>query len=158
MHENHGGWYYEMLELGFNYRMTEMQAALGNSQLTRADKGLARRHEIAELYNKAFKNHPNIQLPFEKGDPNKYHAYHLYIIRVPDRKGLYDYLVENNVFVQVHYIPVHILPYYKNMGWKRGDFPIAENYYDHCLSIPMFPTLTLEEQNFVIEKILGFCK
>jgi UDP-4-amino-4,6-dideoxy-N-acetyl-beta-L-altrosamine transaminase len=173
MQENHGGWYYEMQELGFNYRLTEMQAALGTSQLKRAATGLEIRQQIAEKYNKAFANHANIKLPLGSNinlnntqnlsnlnsiNYKIFHAFHLYIICIPDRLGLYDYLRNNNIFVQVHYIPVHMLPYYKNLGWKKGNFPIAENYYEHCLSIPMFPALTNEEQDFVIEKILNFYK
>ncbi len=156
LHENHGGWYYEMQELGFNYRLTDMQAALGTSQLKRADAGLAQRRKIAERYNKAFAYHPNIELPRTTEHGNPYHAYHLYIVRVPNRKGLYDHLRRYNIFAQVHYIPVHTLPYYKNMGWKTGDFPIAENYYEHCLSLPMFPALSNEEQDFVIDKVKKF--
>ena len=81
------------------------------------------------------------------------HAYHLYIIEVADRLGLYNHLRSANIFAQVHYIPVHTLPYYKSLGWKNGDFPVAENYYQRCLSLPMYPTLTGEEQEYVIEQI-----
>jgi dTDP-4-amino-4,6-dideoxygalactose transaminase len=77
---------------------------------------------------------------------------------VSDRMGLYNHLKNNNIFTQVHYIPVHLQPYYRQFGWKKGDFPVAENYYEHCLSLPMFPELTEIEQNFVIEKILEFVK
>lgn len=153
LHENHGGWYYEMQELGFNYRITDFQAALGLSQLQRAQWGIERRRQIAERYNQAFSNKPYI-----KGQSGvvEGHAYHLYIIEVENRKGLYDYLRQNGIFAQVHYIPVHLMPYYKQFGWKHGDMPNAEKYYNQCLSIPMYPTLTDEEQNFVIEKINEF--
>ena len=150
--ENHGGWYYEMQELGYNYRLTDFQCALGTSQLKRADSGFARRHEIAERYNKAFKSMPKIQ----DSDINSGHAYHLYIIKVEDRLGLYNHLKKNNVFAQVHYIPVHLQPYYKQLGWKEGDMPYSEKYYAQCLSLPMYPTLTEEEQDFVIETIKKF--
>jgi dTDP-4-amino-4,6-dideoxygalactose transaminase len=83
----------------------------------------------------------------------KGHAYHLYIIEVEDRAGLYNYLRTKNIFAQVHYIPMHLLPYYQNLGWKAGDFPVAENYYHRCLSLPMYPTLTDDEQKYVIEQI-----
>ncbi len=151
--ENHGLWYYEMQELGFNYRLTDFQAALGLSQLNHAEKGLNRRREIANTYEKAFTNKPYI-----KGQSGLIdgHGYHLYIIEVDDRKGLYDFLRENNIFAQVHYIPVHLMPYYRQFGWKEGDMPNAENYYKQCLSLPMFPTLTDEEQLFVINKIDSF--
>jgi len=154
--ENHGGWYYEMQMLGYNYRMTDFQAALGNSQLKRANAGLVRRHEIAEKYNHAFRN-TKIKIP---KSPNNggYHAYHLYIIQVEDRKGLYDYLRENNIYAQVLYIPVYTMPYYKKLGFKAGNCPVAEEYYKHCLALPMYPTLTNEEQDWVIEKVLDFIK
>jgi UDP-4-amino-4,6-dideoxy-N-acetyl-beta-L-altrosamine transaminase len=153
MHENHGGWYYEMQELGYNYRLTDFQAALGSSQLKRADDGLERRRAIAAKYANAFDGYEKI-----KGHSNlvEGHAYHLYIIEVEDRAGLYNHLRSNNIFAQVHYIPVHLLPYYKELGWKKGDFPIAENYYQHCISLPMYPTLTEEEQDFVIHQINNF--
>ena len=148
--QNHGGWYYEMQELGFNYRLSDIQAALGNSQLKRADEGLERRKEIAKKYNRAFEN-----LQFIHGQSGVVdgHAYHLYIIEVDNRLGLYNYLRENNIFSQVHYIPVHLMPYYAQFGWKEGDCPLAERYYERCLSLPMFPTLTNAEQDYVISTI-----
>lgn len=153
MHENHGGWYYEMQMLGFNYRLTDIQAALGLSQLERAEEGLNKRRQIAATYLETFKSKPFIQgqSGFVEG-----HAYHLYIIEVSERKGLYDYLRSKSIFSQVHYIPVHILPYYKSLGHKEGDFPIAENYYRRCLSLPMYPSLTKDEQDFVINQITEF--
>lgn len=151
--ETYPNWYYEMQELGFNYRLTDFQAALGLSQLQRAKEGLERRMEIAEIYNKAFENKP-----FIKGQSGmvKGHGYHLYIIEIIDRKGLYDYLRQNNIFPQVHYIPVHLMPYYRQFGWKEGDMTQAEKYYKQCLSLPMYPTLTDEEQHFVIKSIYEF--
>jgi len=153
LHENHGGWYYEMQELGYNYRLTDFQAALGNSQLKRADDGLKRRREIANLYFEAFKDKPFIcgQSGVVEG-----HAYHLYIIEVEKRKELYDYLRSKQIFAQIHYIPVHLMPYYKEFGWKSGDLPNAENYYQQCLSLPMYPTLSSEEQDYVIDCIFEF--
>jgi UDP-4-amino-4,6-dideoxy-N-acetyl-beta-L-altrosamine transaminase len=151
--QNHGGWYYEMQELGFNYRLSDIQAALGNSQLKRADEGLERRKEIAKKYNRAFEN-----LQFIHGQSGVVdgHAYHLYIIEVDNRLGLYNYLRENNIFSQVHYIPVHLMPYYEQFGWKEGDCPMAERYYERCLSLPMFPTLTNAEQDYVIGTIKSY--
>lgn len=153
MHKNDGGWYYEMQELGYNYRITDFQAALGTSQLKKAETGLVRRREIAQTYFNSFKNNKNIlgQSGVVEG-----HAYHLYIIEVEKRKELYDFLRSKNIFCQVHYIPVHTLPYYENLGWKQGDLINAENYYKGCLSLPMYPTLTKEEQTFVIETINSF--
>ena len=147
------GWYMEMQTLGFNYRITDFQAALGNSQLQRADEGLIRRKTIAANYEKAFKN-----LSFIKGQSGivEGHAYHLYIIEVDNRLELYNYLKENKVFAQIHYIPCHLMPYYRQLGWKEGDLPIAESYYKGCVSLPMYPTLTIEEQTFIISKIISF--
>ncbi|MCR5889658.1 UDP-4-amino-4,6-dideoxy-N-acetyl-beta-L-altrosamine transaminase [Hymenobacter sp. J193] len=149
---NDGGWYMEMQELGYNYRMPDMLCALGISQLRRADEGLARRRQLAARYDDAFAEMTTVR-PVA-GAPG--HAYHLYVIQVPDRKGLYDALREQQIFAQVHYIPVHTMPYYQDLGWQPGDFPAAENYYAHCLSIPLFPTLTDEEQQYVIDCIRAF--
>jgi len=148
--KDYPGWYMEMQELGYNYRLTDFQAALGISQLSRAEAGLKRRIEIATTYFKAFENKSYIlgQSGYIEG-----HAYHLYIIEVADRLGLYNYLRENSIFAQIHYIPCHLMPYYRSFGWKTGDLPDAENYYKHCLSLPMYPTLTGKEQECVISLI-----
>ncbi len=134
---DHGVWYYEMQELGYNYRLTDIQAALGMSQLKRADEGLKRRKQIAAIYEKAFD-----KAPFIKGQSGvvEGHAYHLYVVEVEDRKGLINYLREQNIFAQVHYIPVHLMPYYRQFGWKEGNMPNAENYYNNCLSLPLYPS------------------
>lgn len=147
------GWYMEMQDLGYNYRLTDFQAALGLSQLNRADEGIVRRKEIAATYENAFKGKS-----FIKGQSGvvEGHAYHLYIIEVEDRLGLYNYLREHNIFAQIHYIPCHLMPYYRQFGWKEGDMPNAEKYYNHCISLPMFPTLTDDEQQFVITSIKEF--
>lgn len=155
LNENHGGWYYEMQELGYNYRITEFQAALGISQLKRLDWSISRRNEIAKKYDEAFAG-TSIRTPFRA--KNVLHAFHLYIIQVENRKELYDYLRANNIFSQVLYIPAHTMPYYKQYGWKLGDMPIAEEYYSKCLALPMFPTLTDEEQSWVIEKVCEFLR
>jgi UDP-4-amino-4,6-dideoxy-N-acetyl-beta-L-altrosamine transaminase len=148
--ENHGGWYYEMQQLGFNYRITDFQAALGASQLARADAGMARRRDIAARYAAAFSGNPRVlgQSGLVKG-----HAYHLYVIEVDDRKSLYDFLRANGVYSQVHYIPVHTMPYYRSLGSKLGDMPHSERYYSRCLSLPMFPALTDSEQERVIDLV-----
>lgn len=147
------GWYMEMQELGYNYRLTDFQAALGTSQLKRADEGLTRRRDIASNYYDAFKNSE-----FIKGQSGVVdgHGYHLYVIEVKNRLGLYNYLREKNIFAQIHYIPAHMMPYYQKFGWKPGDMPDAENYYSMCLSLPMYPTLTNEEQEYVIKCIKDF--
>lgn len=152
--ENHGGWYYEMQELSNNYRITDFQAALGISQLKRAEDGLRRRREIAEKYDSSFDGINELSTPIISSDIR--HAFHLYIVKVPERKNFYDYLRRENIFSQIHYIPVHLQPYYRQFGWKKGDFPIAEDYYDHCISLPMYPSLSNEEQNYVIEKVKEF--
>jgi UDP-4-amino-4,6-dideoxy-N-acetyl-beta-L-altrosamine transaminase len=146
-------WYMEMQTLGFNYRLTDFQAALGISQLQRADEGIVRRREIAATYENAFK-----EKSFIKGQSGviEGHAYHLYVIEVEDRLGLYNFLRENKIFAQIHYIPCHLMPYYKQFGWKEGDMPDAESYYKNCISLPMYPTLTTDEQNFVIDKIVEY--
>lgn len=153
--DNHGGWYYEMQELGYNYRLTDFQAALGNSQLRRATLGIEKRNVLAARYNEAFKG-TNILTP--SVDKDYYHAFHLYVVRVEKRLELYNYLKTKNIFTQVHYIPIHTLPYYRNAGWKKGDFPVSENYYESCLSLPMYPELTLDQQDYVIFEVLNFYK
>jgi UDP-4-amino-4,6-dideoxy-N-acetyl-beta-L-altrosamine transaminase len=152
-HTQWPGWYMEMQTLGYNYRFTDFQAALGLSQLQRANVGIERRREIAKRYQEAFINKPFIM---RQSGVVEGHAYHLYIIEVLDRLGLYNYLKEKSIFAQIHYVPAHLMPYYKQFGWKEGDFPNAENYYKNCLSLPMYPTLSNDEQDFVINTISSF--
>lgn len=149
------GWYMEMQELGYNYRITDFQCALGISQLKRAETGLIKRREIADKYNSSFNN-----LSFIKGHSGlvEGHAYHLYIIEVDDRLGLYNYLRTKNIFTQVHYIPSHLMPYYKNLGWNEGDMPKSEQYYRRCLSLPMYHSLENEECEYVIENVKSYFK
>lgn len=149
-----GLWYYEMQELGYNYRITDIQAALGISQLKRARKNVEIRRELVRKYNEAFKNIEGIRTPYEAEDV--YHAYHLYVIQVEDRLGLYDFLRENKIFAQVLYYPLNLMPYYKQFGNKEGDLPNVEEYYKHCLALPMFPTLTEDQQDYVINKVKEF--
>lgn len=150
---DHGAWYYEMQELGFNYRLTDIQSSLGLSQLSRAEEGIDRRREIAQVYNQKLGS-----ATFIKGHSGVVigHAYHLYVIETENRRELFDYLRNLNIIVQVHYVPVHLMPYYRDFGWKEGDFPNAENYYKNCVSLPMFPTLGDDEQAYVIDKINAF--
>ena len=157
--EQYPAWYMEMQELGYNYRLTDIQAALGLSQLKRAEQGLERRREIARRYDEAFANFPAVKSQLnELKDTTSGHAYHLYVIQVEGRLGLYNFLRENGIYSQVHYIPTHLMPYYKGRGWKEGDMTQAEAYYRKCLSLPMYPTLTNEEQNLVINKVLEYFK
>lgn len=149
-----GGWYYEMLELGFNYRITDIQAALGLSQLKVARQNVERRRELVKRYNEAFAMTSGIKTPFEATDV--YHAYHLYVIQVEDRKGLYDFLRTQGIYSQVLYYPLHLMPYYKQLGSKEGNCPVAEEYYRHCLALPLYPSLTDEQQLYVIDNVLKF--
>lgn len=151
--KSYPGWYMEMHELGYNYRITDFQAALGLSQLRRADAGILSRRRKASKYYEAFQNVPKIlgQSGVVPG-----HAYHLYVIEIEERLGLYEFLRKHGIFTQVHYIPCHLMPYYRVFGWKEGDLECAESYYNHCLSLPMFPTLSSADQDFVIDKVLEF--
>lgn len=154
MPQEKGGWFHEMQMLGYNYRMPDLNCALGITQLAKADIGLKRRHEIANKYITAFEGNSKIKL---QRQPDKFsNAWHLFIIQIDKRKELYDFLRSKNIYSQVHYIPVHLHPFYKSLGWKVGDFPIAEEYYEKCLSLPLFPSLTDEEQTYVIECVLNF--
>ena len=155
MHENHGGWYMEMQTLGYNYRIPDILCALGISQLQRAESNIKNRRAIAKRYDQAFQN-TNIKIIVAPEDVG--HAYHLYVIQVNNRKELYDHLRTKQVYAQIHYIPTHLMPYYKQFGHQKGDYPFSEAYYDGCLSLPMYPTLTEEEQAFVIEEVISVAK
>jgi UDP-4-amino-4,6-dideoxy-N-acetyl-beta-L-altrosamine transaminase len=155
--DSHGAWYYQQLELGYNYRMTDMQAALGSSQLARIDRFVARRAEIAKFYYYALAELPVI-LPFQHSGGQS--AWHLYVIRLDcnqrnvSRRQVFDALRTRGIGVNVHYIPVHTQPYYqKRFGFAAGDFPNAELYYDSCLSLPMYYELSNEDQSCVIDCI-----
>lgn len=155
--DKYPAWYMEMQELGFNYRLTDIQAALGLNQLQRAEQGLARRKEIARRYDGAFVDFPAVKSQLkELKKASSGHAYHLYIVQVENRLGLYNYLREQSIYTQIHYIPIHLMPYYRELGWKEGDMPVAEGYYKHCISLPMYPTLTEQEQDKAIKKVKGF--
>ncbi|MCO6359480.1 UDP-4-amino-4,6-dideoxy-N-acetyl-beta-L-altrosamine transaminase [Roseivirga pacifica] len=155
--DDYPGWYMEMQALGYNYRLSDINCALGLSQLKRAEAGLQRRREIAAVYRKAFKDIDQLtDRNYEAGQENNGHGYHLYVIEVEDRLGLYHFLREHNVFCQIHYVPTHLMPYYQERGYKKGQYPAAEQYYGRCLSLPMFPTLTEEEQESVIRLIIEY--
>ena len=148
-----GDWYYQQVELGFNYRMTELQAALGVSQMKRLDEFVALRHQRQKRYDELLKNLP-VVVPYQ--DMDSYSALHLYPIQIKTdkvkntRKEIFEALRKNDIGVNVHYIPVHTQPYYENMGFRKGDFPNAENYYESTISIPMFQGLTIEMQDKVV--------
>lgn len=151
-----GSWYYEMQDLGYNYRITDIQCALGISQLSRADVSLKRRQEIATFYNEALKELP-IKLP--KVEDKKSHAYHLYVIRTDRRKELYDFLRSKNIYTQVHYIPICNQPFYKNCNLVTQEvFPNVNKYYRECLSLPMYPSISEEELNEVVNALKEFYK
>ena len=152
MEENHGNWYYEMQELGFNYRLTDFQSALGITQLAKNKKGVERRNQISATYKKEFLG----KVKFQDLPVGTYNAYHLFIIEVENRKELYDFLHSNGILAQIHYLPVHTMPYYRNIGYSEADLSNAETYYSKCISLPMYPTLSNEEQSYVINKVLKF--
>ncbi|MEM8906779.1 MAG: UDP-4-amino-4,6-dideoxy-N-acetyl-beta-L-altrosamine transaminase [Bacteroidota bacterium] len=151
LQEFHGKWYYEMQTLGYNYRLTDFQAALGISQLQRAEAGIQRRRAIAQQYDEAFWD-TEIKA-IKPQDAEIGHAYHLYVIQTEERKELYDELRQKGIYTQVHYIPVHLMPYYQKRGYRVGMFPQAEKYYQHCLSLPMYPTLKEWEQYYIIDSV-----
>lgn len=156
-----GEWYYEMQELGFNYRMTDIQAVLGISQLERLPEFIRRRREIASKYRNAFKDNEIFDIPQEQEYAQS--SYHLFPILLKDkfvdkRKDFFDFLRANNIWVQVHYIPVHLQPFYKKRNWKTGDFPEAVKFYEKEISLPMYPAMTDSEQDYVINKINEFCR
>ncbi|NVD37009.1 UDP-4-amino-4,6-dideoxy-N-acetyl-beta-L-altrosamine transaminase [Marinobacter lutaoensis] len=152
-HDADGPWYYQQLELGFNYRMTELQAALGISQMGRLDDFVARRHQLARRYDDALRDLP-VVTPWQH--PDSYSALHLYVIRLQlDRIGkshreVFESLRNQGIGVNLHYIPVHTQPYYQRMGFKPGDYPEAERYYAEAISLPIYPAMTEEQQNQVI--------
>lgn len=152
--ENHGGWFYEMQALGFNYRLTDFQAALGISQLSRNDESVRLRNKIATKYKRAFDG----KIKYQSTQVGYLNAHHLFIIEVNNRKELYDSLKENGVYAQIHYIPVHTLPYYKAIGYDTAFLTNAENYYQRCISLPMYPTLIDEEQDYVIELVNRYAR
>lgn len=154
MTENHGDWYYEMKELGYNYRLTDIQASLGLTQLAKNEVGVQKRNKIADKYNSAF--HGKIKT--QRVPEGVLNAYHLFVIEVQDRRALYEHLRRYHIFAQIHYIPIHKLPYYKNIGYDKAELANSEKYYEGCISLPMYPSLTDEEQEFIIEKVLEFQK
>nr|WP_298164606.1 UDP-4-amino-4,6-dideoxy-N-acetyl-beta-L-altrosamine transaminase [uncultured Pseudomonas sp.] len=155
-HESDGPWYYQQVDLGFNYRMTELQAALGVSQMERLDEYVARRHQLARRYDELLAELP-ITLPWQH--PNSYSGLHLYVIRLQlsriqkAHRQVFEMLREQGIGVNLHYIPVHTQPFYQLMGFKAGDFPYAETYYSEAISLPMFQSMTYEQQDQVIDAL-----
>jgi UDP-4-amino-4,6-dideoxy-N-acetyl-beta-L-altrosamine transaminase len=155
-HPMDGPWYYQQIMLGYNYRMTDILAALGVSQMDRLDEYVAKRHEIADRYNQTLSSLP-VTLPWQH--PDGYSAYHLYIIRLKLDKlekthsQIFNALRDAGILVNLHYIPIHTQPYYQNMGFKVGDYPNAENYYREAISIPIYPRLHSMEQLQIIDAL-----
>ena len=149
-----GAWYYEQVALGFNYRMTDIQAALGTSQLTRVDEFVERRRYLAARYDRRLSGLPVIP-PYQV---RRAASWHLYVIQVEAgnarlRREVFDSLRSANILVNVHYIPVHLQPYYRRLGFKPGDFPNAETYYRSAISLPLYYKLTEDDQDYVLDKL-----
>jgi perosamine synthetase len=153
MTRNDGPWFYQQLDLGYNYRITDIQCALGCSQMKKLDRFLARRKEIVARYNEAFADCENIITPYQL--PETESGWHLYIVQVKncDRKKVFESLREQGIAVNVHYIPVYLHPYYQEHGYKDVHCKNAEEVYSHIISLPLYPTLTVEEQEYVIETL-----
>ncbi|MFC9541769.1 UDP-4-amino-4,6-dideoxy-N-acetyl-beta-L-altrosamine transaminase [Lysinibacillus sp. NPDC056959] len=156
--KNDGPWYYDMQFLGFNYRMTDIQAALGISQLRKLDQFVTRRREIAQIYNEAFKNNECLFIPNQCVDGIS--SWHLYIIRLNlenisvTRKEIFEALLARNIGVNVHYIPVHTLAYYQELGYKKGSMPKAEELYDAIITLPLFPKMSNKDVQDVISTVM----
>jgi len=158
LEKNHGPWYYEIHELGYNYRITDFQCALGISQLKKLDYFVQKRREISSRYKDSFKDMSIFTLPSSSTDVE--HAFHLYPLKIDfentliDKKQFFETMKERGILLQVHYIPIHMQPFYqKHFGFKEGDFPNAEKFYRKEISLPVYPDLSKQEQNFVIDKI-----
>lgn len=164
MQRNEGEWYYEMQSLGYNYRLTDFQCALGISQFKKLEKFVERRRYIANKYNEAFSEITEIKIPYEKRNVKS--TYHLYVIQLNlerfkvDRKTIFDALRAENIGVHVHYIPLHLQPYYQEkFDNKYGDFPIAERYYERAITLPLFPKMADDDINdviYAVKKVVGY--
>lgn len=154
--EADGPWYYQQIELGFNYRMTDMQAALGCSQMDSLDEFVARRRYLVKRYNEKLKNLP-LRTPYQDEATNP--SWHIYIIRVDftkvklSKKEIFARMRDRGIVLNLHYIPVHTQPYYQKLGFQKGDFPVSEKYYEEAITLPLYYDLTDEQQNEVIEAL-----
>ncbi|QTH71056.1 UDP-4-amino-4,6-dideoxy-N-acetyl-beta-L-altrosamine transaminase [Pseudoalteromonas xiamenensis] len=153
---SHGPWYYQQIELGFNYRLTDLQAALGISQLTRVKEFVTKRNQMAENYLELLKQSNDIIPLAVKND--RLSAFHLFVVRLPNlnhdtHAKVVTYLRAQGVFAHVHYIPIHLQPYYQQLGFKKGDYPNAELYYQQAITLPLYPELTMKQQTHVISAL-----
>lgn len=153
MTQNEGGWYFQQLDLGYHYRITDMQCALGVSQMDRLDQFVEKRNQLVKRYDEKLHNLPVRPLRIT---PKSYSSWHLYVVTLDakyDRRKVYDSMREKGVGINVHYIPVHLQPYYASFGFKAGDFPAAEDYYNHALTLPLYPGLSEQEQDHVCQSL-----
>jgi len=154
--ESHGGWYYQQLELGFNYRITDIQAGLGLSQMKRLDEFVAKRRYLAQRYNQLLADLP-LTLPYQHPETNS--SWHLYIIRLKldeikkSHREVFEELRKANIGVNLHYIPVHLQPYYQNLDFNDGDFLESESYYRSSLSIPLYYDLSEQDQDYIVKTL-----
>lgn len=158
MTRNDGPWFYQQFDLGYNYRITDIQCALGCSQMKKLDRFLARRKEIVARYNEAFADCDNIITPYQLSDTES--GWHLYIVQVKncDRRKVFENMREKGIGVNVHYIPVYMHPYYQEHGYETVHCANAEEIYSHIISLPLYPGLTFEQQDYVIDALKILCK
>ena len=153
-----GPWYYQQIDLGFNYRMTDMQAALGYSQMQKVNEFVSKRRYLAKRYNELLKNINGIQLPDQNEDTKS--SWHLYVVRVDFSKisktknQIFAEMKEKGICLNLHYIPVHTQPYYENLGFKGGDFPNSEKYYEEAFTLPLYYSLTDEQQDHIVKSLV----
>lgn len=155
--DSHGPWYYQQIALGFNYRMTDAEAALGLSQLDKLDTFVEKRNALATYYDKSLRSQANIAPLSQHNDI--YSSYHLYVVRVKSLDStmhttLVTQLRESGIFAHVHYIPIHLQPYYQNLGFKKGDYPNAERYYQQAITLPMFPDLSEDDVASIVSTLI----
>ena len=158
MTRNDGPWFYQQFDLGYNYRITDIQCALGCSQMKKLDRFLARRKEIVARYNEAFADCDNIITPYQLSDTES--GWHLYIVQVKncDRRKVFENMREKGIGVNVHYIPVYMHPYYQEHGYENVHCANAEEIYSHIISLPLYPGLTSEQQDYVIDTLKSLCE
>lgn len=159
--ESDGPWYYEQIDLGFNYRMTDMQAALGSNQMNRLNEFVTRRRYLANRYNELLADLP-VKLPYQQPDSNS--SWHVYVIRLDleqvkiDKQTIFAKMRELGINLNLHYIPVHTQPYYQELGFKKGDFPVSEQYYKEVFTLPLYYSLTDKQQDYIVESLRGVLK